>query len=81
MFCGLVSFKKTKNSMERAYNDLEWVKKVLNSSKTQQHIDISVKIYENFVNKWKNTLEYYEMVVLKSDFNTDLRKIIKKLSN
>lgn len=67
--------------MEKAYNDLEWVKKVLNSSKTQQHIDISVKIYENFVNKWKNTLEYYEMVVLKSDFNTDLRKITKKLTN
>ena len=67
--------------MENAYNDLEWVKKVLNSSKTQEHVNVSVKIFKNFVKKWENRMEFYEMVILSSDFNTDLRKITKKFSN
>ena len=67
--------------MENAYNDLEWVKKVLNSSKTQEHINVSVKLFKNFVKKWKNKLEFYEIVILSSDFNTDLRKITKKYTN
>ena len=45
--------------MENAYNDLEWVKKVLNSSKTQEHINVSVKLFKNFVKKWENRLEFY----------------------
>jgi hypothetical protein len=67
--------------MENAYNDLEWVKKVLNSSKTQEHINVSVKLFKNFVRKWEKRLEFYEMVILSSDFNTDLRQITKKFSN
>lgn len=67
--------------MENAYNDLEWVKKVLNSSKTQEHINVSVKLFKNFVKKWENKLEFYEIVILSSDFNTDLRKITKKYTN
>ncbi len=67
--------------MENAYNDLEWVKKVLNSSKTQEHINVSVKLFKNFVRKWEKQLEFYEMVILSSDFNTDLRQITKKFSN
>lgn len=67
--------------MENAYNDLEWVKKVLNSSKTQEHINVSVKLFKNFVKKWENRLEFYEIVILSSDFNTDLRKITKKYTN
>jgi hypothetical protein len=67
--------------MENAYNDLEWVKKVLNSSKTQEHVNVSVNIFKNFVKKWENRMEFYEMVILSSDFNTDLRKITKKFSN
>ena len=67
--------------MENAYNDLEWVKKVLNSSKTQEHINVSVKLFKNFVKKWENKLEFYEIVILSSDFNTDLRKITKKYTD
>jgi hypothetical protein len=67
--------------MENAYNDLEWVKKVLNSSKTQEHINVSVKLFKNFVKKWENRLEFYEIVILSSDFNTDLRKITKKYTD
>jgi hypothetical protein len=67
--------------MENAYNDLEWVKKVLNSSKTQEHINVSVKLFKNFVRKWEKRLEFYEMVILSSDFNTDLRQITKKFNN
>ena len=67
--------------MENAYNDLEWVKKVLNSSKTQEHINVSVKLFKNFVKKWENRLEFYELVILSSDFNTDLRKITKKYTD
>jgi hypothetical protein len=67
--------------MENAYNDLEWVKKVLNSSKTQEHINVSVKLFKNFVRKWENRMEFYEIVILSSDFNTDLRKITKKFTN
>ena len=67
--------------MENAYNDLEWVKKVLNSSKTQEHINVSVKLFKNFVRKWEKRLEFYEMVILSSDFNTDLGQITKKFSN
>ena len=67
--------------MENAYNDLEWVKKVLNSSKTQEHINVSVKLCKNFVKKWENRLEFYEIVILSSDFNTDLRKITKKYTD
>jgi len=33
-------------------NEFTWVIKILNSSKTKEHISASEKLFENFVRKW-----------------------------
>jgi NADPH-dependent 7-cyano-7-deazaguanine reductase QueF-like protein len=49
------------------HTEFNWVNKVLFSSQTNKHIECSVKLFNNFMNKWR-----FEMTEdLKITFNRD----------
>jgi hypothetical protein len=60
-------------------NEFNWVIKILNSSKTKEHISASEKLFENFIKKWDfeisdiMKLKYQnEFNVIKNDKTSDL---------
>lgn len=62
-------------------NDFNWVLKVLNSSKTNTHIENSVKLFDLFINKWGEYLtdSVYELTYC-SKFNRVKKEIQKNVS-
>jgi ribosome-associated toxin RatA of RatAB toxin-antitoxin module len=52
------------------HQEFNWVNKVLFSSKTNKHIEVSTNLFNNFMNKWR-----FEMTEdLKITFNKDFNK-------
>ena len=45
-----------------ATKDFEFVLRVLHSSENLDHIKTSDKLFENFKDKWKKRMEFYELV-------------------
>jgi ribosome-associated toxin RatA of RatAB toxin-antitoxin module len=52
------------------HQEFKWVNKVLFSSETNKHIEYSINLFNNFMNKWR-----FEMTEdLKITFNRDFNK-------
>jgi ribosome-associated toxin RatA of RatAB toxin-antitoxin module len=52
------------------HQEFNWVNKVLFSSQTKKHIECSVNLFNNFMNKWR-----FEMTDdLKIEFNRDFNE-------
>lgn len=62
-------------------NDFNWVMRVLNSSKTNTHIENSVKLFDLFINKWSEYISdsVYELTYC-SKFNKLKKEIQKNVS-
>jgi hypothetical protein len=50
-------------SIETEY---EWVLKILNSSKTMDHINVSDKLFESYVKKWLDELSDVKLMTINS---------------
>lgn len=46
-----------------------WVKKVLSSSKTNEHTTNSLKLFDNFMVKWNSKLSSATKKILSDNFN------------
>jgi ribosome-associated toxin RatA of RatAB toxin-antitoxin module len=54
----------------KIHQEFNWVNKVLFSSQTNKHIEVSTNLFNNFMNKWR-----FEMTEdLKITFNRDFNK-------
>lgn len=59
--------------------DFEFVLKVLSSCETKEQIKTTEKLFENFKNKWKNTLDCFDILDFMFKFENK-RKKLKKIS-
>lgn len=60
--------------------DFNWIIKILNSSKKEEHIKVSEKLFENFKKKWSEFIENsVNDIVYTRQFNDKKRNIQKKL--
>ena len=62
----------------KATKDFEFVLRVLNSSKNNEHIKTCDRLFENFKNKWKTKMDCFELVDLMFKYKVE-RKKNKKL--
>lgn len=61
-------------------NDFNWVIRVLMSSKREEHIKTSEKLFENFKKKWSELIEdSVNDIIYTRQFNDQKRNIQKKL--
>jgi ribosome-associated toxin RatA of RatAB toxin-antitoxin module len=51
------------------YQEVNWVNKVLFSSQTNKHIECSVKLFNNFMNKWRFEMTEDLKITLNLNFN------------
>ena len=63
----------------KASKDFEFVIRVLHSSETQDHIEVSNKLFKNFKNKWTNKIDCTQMVEYMYGFQNNYIKKINKL--
>jgi len=49
--------------------EFNWVNKVLFSSQTNKHIECSVKLFNNFMNKWRFEMTEDLKITLNLNFN------------
>lgn len=60
--------------------DFNWIIKILNSSKKEEHIKVSEKLFENFKKKWSEFIEdSVNDIVYTRQFNDKKLNIQKKL--
>lgn len=60
--------------------DFNWIIKILNSSKKEEHIEVSEKLFENFKKKWSEFIEdSVNDIVYTRQFNDKKLNIQKKL--
>jgi hypothetical protein len=59
--------------------DFNWVNKVLLSSENDNHIVASVKLFNNFLNKWRFTMGNDLKIQLSDDFYENYWLIMKKI--
>jgi hypothetical protein len=60
--------------------DFNWVIKILNSSKKEEHIEVSEKLFENFKKKWSEFIgDSVNDIVYTRQFNDKKLNIQKKL--
>ena len=59
--------------------EYEWVVKILKSSKTISHINMSDKILSFFIKKWDGILNEDQKITFLNDFKHRKVKIIKKV--
>lgn len=60
--------------------DFNWIIKILNSSKKEEHIEVSEKLFENFKKKWSEFIEdSVNDIVYTRQFNHKKLNIQKKL--
>jgi len=50
-------------------NEFNWVVKILNSSRTKEHISSSEKLFENFIKKWDSDLSDVMKLKYQNEFN------------
>lgn len=50
-------------------NEFNWVIKILNSSRTKEHISASEKLFENFIKKWDSDLSDIMKLKYQNEFN------------
>jgi hypothetical protein len=53
------------------YQEFDWVNKVLFSSKTKDHIEGSLNLFNNFMNKWSFEMSKDLKITLLKDFNNN----------
>ena len=51
------------------HQEFNWVNKVLFSSQTKKHIECSVNLFNNFMNKWSFEMTEDLKITLKRNFN------------
>ena len=51
------------------HTEFNWVNKVLFSSQTNKHIECSVKLFNNFMNKWRFEMTEDLKITLNLNFN------------
>jgi len=59
--------------------DFEFVLKVLDSCKTKDQIKTTEKLFDNFKNKWKNTLDCSDILDFMFKFESKRKKLKKIL--
>jgi hypothetical protein len=50
------------------YEEFKWVNKVLLSSQTNKHIKCSIKLFNNFMNKWRFEMSEDLKIIFDRDF-------------
>jgi ribosome-associated toxin RatA of RatAB toxin-antitoxin module len=61
------------------HQEFNWVNKVLFSSKTNNHIECSVNLFNNFMNKWRFEMTQDLKITLSNDFHINLEKQSEKI--
>jgi hypothetical protein len=51
------------------HQEFNWVNKVLFSSKTNKHIEVSINLFNNFMNKWRFEMTEDLKITFNRDFN------------
>ena len=51
------------------HQEFNWVNKVLFSSKTNKHIEVSINLFNNFMNKWRFEITEDLKITFNRDFN------------
>ncbi len=51
------------------HQEFNWVNKVLFSSQTDKHINVSVNLFNNFMNKWRFEMTEDLKITFNRDFN------------
>jgi hypothetical protein len=51
------------------HQEFNWVNKVLFSSKTNKHIEVSINLFNNFMNKWCFEMTEDLKITFNRDFN------------
>jgi hypothetical protein len=63
----------------RICQEYDWVNKVLFSSQTDRHIQGSINIFNNFMNKWRFEMTQDLKITLSNDFHINLEKQSEKI--
>jgi hypothetical protein len=61
------------------HREFDWVNKVLFSSQTDKHIECSVNLFNNFMNKWHFEMTQDLKITLSNDFHINLEKQSEKI--
>ena len=59
--------------------EFNWVNKVLFSSQTQKHIECSVNLFNNFMNKWSFEMTEDLKIIFNRNFNENCLEHKKKV--
>lgn len=63
----------------QVYQEFKWVNNVLFSSKTEKHIEVSVNLFNNFMNKWRFDITEDLKITLNRNFNENCLSHKKKV--
>ena len=61
------------------HQEFNWVNKVLFSSQTDKHIECSVNLFNNFMNKWRFEMTQDLKITLSNDFHINLEEQSEKI--
>ena len=61
------------------HQEFNWVNKVLFSSQTDRHIQGSINLFDNFMNKWRFEMTQDLKITLSNDFHINLEKQSEKI--
>jgi hypothetical protein len=61
------------------HQEFNWVNKVLFSSQTDRHIQGSINLFNNFMNKWRFEMTQDLKITLSNDFHINLEKQSEKI--
>ena len=59
--------------------EFNWVNKVLFSSQTDKHIQGSINVFDNYMNKWRFEMTQDLKITLSNDFHINLEKQSEKI--
>ena len=59
--------------------EFNWVNKVLFSSQTDRHIQGSINVFNNFMNKWRFEMTQDLKITLSNDFHINFEEQSKKI--
>ena len=59
--------------------EFNWVNKVLFSSQTDKHIQGSINVFNNFMNKWRFEMTQDLKITLSNDFHINFEEQSKKI--
>jgi hypothetical protein len=62
-----------------ATEEFDFIVKVLKSCETTEQIKSSKRMFENFKNKWKNSLDCFQMIEFMFKFENKRKKYKEKL--